>query len=55
MLYNFCFVNFLPSGMVEAAQPPWPYFGPPDPALGCLTLFWAPVTLSSGSGLKLWG
>ncbi len=28
MLYNFCFVKFLPSCMVEAAEPSWPHFGP---------------------------
>ncbi len=33
MLYNFCFANFLPSYMLEAAEPPWPHFGPPGPGL----------------------
>ncbi len=33
MLYNFCFVKFLPSYMLVAADPPWSHFRPPDPRL----------------------
>jgi hypothetical protein len=31
MLYNFCFVKFLPSFMLEAVKPPYPILGPPEP------------------------
>jgi hypothetical protein len=31
MLYNFCFVKFLPSFMLESVEPPWPQFGLPNP------------------------
>ncbi len=33
VLFNFCFYNFLPSHMVEAAEPPQPRFGPLDPRI----------------------
>jgi hypothetical protein len=32
-LYNFCIIFFLPSCMDEAAEPPWPHFGGPNPLL----------------------
>ena len=31
ILYNFCFVKFLPSFMLEAVKPPDLILGPPDP------------------------
>jgi hypothetical protein len=30
-LYYFCFIKFLPSCMLEGADPPWPHIGHPDP------------------------
>jgi hypothetical protein len=48
MVCKLCFEKFLPSFMLEAVEPP-------DPILGPLTQFWAPLTLDLGSGLKLRG
>jgi hypothetical protein len=34
VLFYFCYIIFLPSQMVEVAEPPQPYFRPLDPRLG---------------------
>ncbi len=33
VLFNICFINFLPSHKVEAIEPPQPPFGPPYPQI----------------------
>ncbi len=33
VLFSICFLNILPSHMVEDAEPPQPHFGPPDPCI----------------------